>query len=65
MFNLSSVYSACKSSNHKVYPNHKISPDTNLPIEIATQIMIIIMYHHYHYYFFQHITGGFSEQVIT
>ena len=30
MFNLSPVYSARKSSNHKLSPCHKISPDTNL-----------------------------------
>ena len=30
MFNLSSIYSARKSSNHKLFPNHKTSPDTNL-----------------------------------
>ena len=30
MFSLSAVYSACKSSNHKLSQNHKISPDTNL-----------------------------------
>ena len=29
MFNLSAVYSARKSSNHKLSKNHKISPDTN------------------------------------
>ena len=32
MFNLSPVYSACKSSNHKLSQNYKISPDTNLHI---------------------------------
>ena len=26
MFNLSSIYSAHKSSNHKLFKNHKISP---------------------------------------
>ena len=26
MFNLSPIYSACKSSNHKLFKNHKISP---------------------------------------
>ena len=30
MFNLSPIYSARKSSNHKLSTNHKISPDTNL-----------------------------------
>ena len=30
MFNLSPIYSACKSSNHILSKNHKISPDTNL-----------------------------------
>ena len=30
MFNLSPIYSACKSSNHKLSKNHKISPDTGL-----------------------------------
>ena len=30
MFNLSPIYSACKSSNHTLFINHKISPDTNL-----------------------------------
>ena len=30
MFNLSQIYSARKSSNHKLSANHKISPDTNL-----------------------------------
>ena len=30
MFNLSPIYSARKSSNHKLSINHKISPDTNL-----------------------------------
>ena len=30
MFSLSPIYSACKSSNHKLPQNHKISPDTNL-----------------------------------
>ena len=30
MFNLSSIYSARKSSNHNLPINHKISPDTNL-----------------------------------
>ena len=30
MCNLSPIYSACKSSNHKLSPNHKTSPDTNL-----------------------------------
>ena len=30
MFNLSSIYSARKSSNHKLSKNYKISPDTNL-----------------------------------
>ena len=30
MFNLSPVYSARKSSNHKLSINHKISHDTNL-----------------------------------
>ena len=30
MFNLSVIYSACKSSNHKLSKNHKISPETNL-----------------------------------
>ena len=30
MFYLSPVYSARKSSNHKLSKNHKISPDTNL-----------------------------------
>ena len=29
MFNLSPIYSAHKSSNHKLSKNHKISPDTN------------------------------------
>ena len=29
-FSLSPIYSARKSSNHKFYKNHKISPDTNL-----------------------------------
>ena len=29
MFNLSPIYSACKSSNHNLFKNHKISPDTN------------------------------------
>ena len=29
MFNLSPIYSACKSSNHTSSKNHKISPDTN------------------------------------
>ena len=28
-FNLSPIYSACKSSNYKSSKNHKISPDTN------------------------------------
>ena len=27
MFNLSPIYSACKSSNHKLSKSHKISPD--------------------------------------
>ena len=31
MFNPSPIYSACKSSNHKISINHKISHDTNLP----------------------------------
>ena len=30
MFTLSPIYSALKSSNHKLSINHKISPDTNL-----------------------------------
>ena len=30
MLNLSPVYSACKSSHHKLSKNHKICPDTNL-----------------------------------
>ena len=30
MFNLSPIYSACKSSDNKLAKNHKISPDTNL-----------------------------------
>ena len=30
MFNQSPIYSARKSSNHKLSINHKISPDTNL-----------------------------------
>ena len=30
MFSLSPIYSARKSSNHKLSKNHKISPDTNL-----------------------------------
>ena len=30
MFNLSPIHSACKSSNHKLSINHKISPDINL-----------------------------------
>ena len=30
MFNLAPVYSARKSSNHKLSINHKISHDTNL-----------------------------------
>ena len=30
MFNLSPIYSACKSSNHKPSKNHKISPHINL-----------------------------------
>ena len=30
MFNLSPIYSARKSSNHKLSISHKISPDTNL-----------------------------------
>ena len=30
MFNLAPIYSARKSSNHKLSINHKISPDTNL-----------------------------------
>ena len=30
MFNLSPIYSTCKSSNHSLSKNHKISPDTNL-----------------------------------
>ena len=30
MFNLSPIYSARKSSNHKLSKNHKISPDTKL-----------------------------------
>ena len=30
MFNLAPIYHACKSSNHKLSKNHKISPDTNL-----------------------------------
>ena len=30
MFNLSPIYSAQKSSNHKLSQNHKISPDTDL-----------------------------------
>ena len=29
MFNLSAVYSACKSSNHKLSKNHKFGPDIN------------------------------------
>ena len=29
-FNLSPIYFACTSSNHKVIKNHKISPDTHL-----------------------------------
>ena len=66
MLNLSPVHCACKSSNHKLSPNYKNSVDTNLPIEIATQITIIIIYHYYYYHnFFQHITGRFSEHVIT
>ena len=32
MFYLSPIYSACKSSNHKLSINHKISPDTNLHV---------------------------------
>ena len=30
MFNLSPIYFACKSSNHELSKNHKISPDTKL-----------------------------------
>ena len=30
MFNLSPIYSALKSPNHKLLKNHKIGPDTNL-----------------------------------
>ena len=30
MFSLSPIYSARKSSNHKLFKNHKISHDTNL-----------------------------------
>ena len=30
MFNLATIYSARKSSKHKLSINHKISPDTNL-----------------------------------
>ena len=30
LFNLSPIYFACKSSNHKLFRNRKISPDTNL-----------------------------------
>ena len=30
MFSLSSIYSARKSSNHKLSINHRISPDTKL-----------------------------------
>ena len=30
MFNLSAIYSARKSPNHKLSINHKINPDTNL-----------------------------------
>ena len=30
MFNLSPIYSARNTSNHKLSKNHKISPDTNL-----------------------------------
>ena len=30
MFDLSPIYSARKTSNHKLSKNHKISPDTNL-----------------------------------
>ena len=30
MFNLFPIYSARKSSNHKLFINHKISPDINL-----------------------------------
>ena len=30
MLNLSPIYSAHKSSNHKLSINHEISPDTNL-----------------------------------
>ena len=30
MFSLSPIYSARKSSNHKLSKKHKISPDTNL-----------------------------------
>ena len=26
---MSPIYSACKSSNHKLFKNHKINPDTN------------------------------------
>ena len=37
MFNLSSTYSARKSSNHKFSKNHKISHDTNLQWTKHTQ----------------------------
>ena len=30
MFNLSPIYFTCKSSNHELSKNHKISPDTKL-----------------------------------
>ena len=37
MFNLSLIYSARKSSNHKFSQNHKICPDTNLHKAKQTQ----------------------------
>ena len=37
MFNLSAIYSAHKSSNHKLSKNHIISPDTNLLTTKHTQ----------------------------
>ena len=39
VFNMSPIYSACKSSNHKLSINHKIGPDTNLHKTKHTQTL--------------------------
>ena len=38
MFNLSPIYAARKSSNHKLSKNLKISPDTN-PLKIFKELV--------------------------